>query len=89
MSTETTNLGLTKPDVSERYDLDVWNGNSDLVDAFAGEVNTSLAGKQDALTFDTTPTEDSVNPVTSGGIYAALHALEQRIATLEGGGGNG
>jgi len=31
-----------------------------------------LAGKQDALTFDTTPTENSANPVTSGGVYTAL-----------------
>ena len=29
-------------------------------------------GKQDVLTFDQTPTEDSVNPVTSGGVYDAL-----------------
>lgn len=29
-------------------------------------------GKQDALTFDTTPTENSINPVTSGGIYNVI-----------------
>lgn len=29
-------------------------------------------GKQDALTFDTTPTENSTNPVTSGGIYNVI-----------------
>lgn len=29
-------------------------------------------GKQDTLTFDTTPTQNSTNPVTSGGIYTAL-----------------
>ena len=28
--------------------------------------------KQNALTFDSTPTENSTNPVTSGGVYAAL-----------------
>ena len=31
----------------------------------------ALAAKQDALTFDTTPTEGSTNPVTSGGVKAA------------------
>ncbi len=31
------------------------------------EVVTDLSGKQDTLTFDETPTEDSANPVTSGG----------------------
>lgn len=29
-------------------------------------------GKQDALTFDTAPTENSTNPVTSGGIYNVI-----------------
>lgn len=31
-----------------------------------------LSGKQDTLTFDTTPTQNSTNPVTSNGIYEAL-----------------
>jgi len=31
-----------------------------------------LAAKQDTLTFDTTPTANSTNPVTSGGVNAAL-----------------
>lgn len=33
---------------------------------------TSWDNKQSALTFDNTPTENSTNPVTSGGVYAAL-----------------
>lgn len=33
---------------------------------------TLLAGKQNTLTFDTAPTADSSNPVTSGGVYNAL-----------------
>lgn len=33
---------------------------------------SSDPGKQDKLTFDTTPTEESTNPVTSNGIFAAL-----------------
>lgn len=31
-------------------------------------MNTALAGKQDTLTFDSTPTASSTNPVTSGGV---------------------
>ena len=31
-----------------------------------------LAGKQDILTFDNAPTENSDNPVKSGGVYSAL-----------------
>ena len=36
------------------------------------EMNTKLAAKQDALTFDTAPTANSTNPVTSGGVKTAL-----------------
>jgi hypothetical protein len=35
--------------------------------------------KQDVLTFDATPTENSTNPVTSGGVYAADAGLDRRI----------
>lgn len=36
------------------------------------QLNNGLAGKQNTLTFDSTPTEGSTNPVTSGGIYSAF-----------------
>lgn len=32
------------------------------------EIDTALAGKQNTLTFDSTPTASSTNPVTSGGV---------------------
>lgn len=35
-------------------------------------ITDELNTKQDALTFDTTPTENSTNPVTSGGIYNVI-----------------
>ena len=35
--------------------------------------------KQDALTFDTTPTEGSTNPVTSGGIKAVLDEKQETV----------
>lgn len=38
--------------------------------------------KQDKLTFDQTPTENSTNPVTSGGVYAADAALQQAIEAI-------
>ena len=51
-----------------------------------------FASKQDVLTFDTTPTEDSANPVTSGGVYTALSNKQNTIgngditnAMLDGG----
>lgn len=36
------------------------------------QLNSGLEAKQNTLTFDSTPTENSLNPVTSGGIYAAF-----------------
>ena len=38
-------------------------------------VQTGLAGKQDTLTFDSTPTSGSTNPVTSGGVYEKIGAV--------------
>lgn len=40
---------------------------------------TAWNGKQNALTFDTTPTAGSTNPITSGGVKAALDDLPQPI----------
>jgi len=40
---------------------------------------TAWNGKQNALTFDTAPTAGSTNPVTSGGVKAALDDLLQPI----------
>lgn len=43
------------------------------------EVDTLLGGKQSTLTFDTTPTASSTNPVTSGGIKTALDAKQNTL----------
>ena len=40
-----------------------------------------LNGKQNTLTFDGTPTENSDNPCTSGGIYTAESTLQQNVNT--------
>ncbi len=44
-----------------------------LVDLTVMNSNLGLNAKQNVLTFDSTPTENSTNPVTSGGVYAALN----------------
>lgn len=44
------------------------------------EITGLLAEKQNTLTFDTTPTEGSENPVTSGGVYTAVDGLNQSLA---------
>lgn len=48
------------------------NASIDNINGEIGDINTALAGKQDTLTFDDTPTSGSENPVKSGGIYDGL-----------------
>lgn len=51
--------------------------------ASTSALTTGLAGKQNTLTFDSTPTQNSTNPVTSGGVYAANNAQNTQIANLK------
>ena len=51
------------------------------IDSF-GDVETALSGKQDTLTFDDTPTQNSNNPVKSGGIYNSQQAQDTEIIYL-------
>ena len=46
---------------------------------FADQLEDALELKQDELTFDSTPTSGSGNPVTSGGIYTALAAKQNNL----------
>lgn len=48
---------------------------------------TTWNGKQNALTFDSAPTQGSTNPVTSGGIYTVIGNLESLLTTLISGNG--
>lgn len=47
---------------------------SNIHTSLQNSINGLSTGKQDKLTFDTTPTADSTNPVTSAGIKAAIDA---------------
>lgn len=53
------------------------------VDGEISTINTALSGKQSTLTFDSTPTANSTNPVTSGGIKTALDNKETAINNVE------
>lgn len=46
---------------------------------YVNELNTEIEGKQDTLTFDTTPTANSTNPVTSNGIKTYVDTLVQNL----------
>jgi len=53
------------------------------LDAYTkAQVDALLTAKQDTLTFDQTPTAESTNPVTSGGVSSALAALNTALTTL-------
>lgn len=48
-----------------------------------GDLDSSDLGLQSALEFDDSPTEDSANPVTSGGVYEALQGKQDTISDLD------
>lgn len=52
-------------------------------ETLAGNKTAGNLGLQDALTFDSTPTEDSANPVESGGVYNALAGKQDNL-TFDG-----
>lgn len=58
MAEQTTNLGLTKPDAAEGYDVNVFNNNADAIDQFAGEMRNALGGSGGGL-------DDKLNTIIS------------------------
>ena len=54
--------------------------NEESVDA---QISTAVQNLQTKLTFDTAPTADSTNPVTSGGIKTALDAKQNTFTIVE------
>ena len=87
------------PDANKAVNVSVPTALSDLSDDSTHRLvsdteKTTWSGKQDALTFDTVPTQNSTNPVTSGGLYTvitqneltaatALNDLNDRVSDLE------
>jgi len=48
---------------------------SDIPDVSGFVTQSALTAKQDVLTFDSFPTANSINPVTSGGVYTAIQNI--------------
>ena len=48
------------------------------------DAGKAVADFQEKLTFDTTPTQNSTNPVTSGGVYSALQEKQNTLTAGEG-----
>jgi len=55
------------------------------VDSNEDSIETTLQGKQEVLTFDSTPTENSTNPVTSDGIYNSLSNKADKVSNATNG----
>ena len=55
------------------------NANITAINTLIEAIETELEGKQDTLTFDTTPTDGSNNPVTSNGIFDALEGKQDTL----------
>ena len=76
MATQTTNYHLAKPDITDNVDITVLNGNADIIDT---QLKRLSDDKQDELTFDSTPTAGSSNPVTSDGLKQAFDAVQASL----------
>ena len=72
---KTGDVTLTKSDVG----LGNVDNTSDADKPISTATQEALNAKQNTLTFDTTPTSGSTNPVTSGGVYTAESQLKSAI----------
>ena len=80
----TGNNYLTLADVSVIPDVSsfITSAVSNLTNYYdKNTVDAALAGKQATLTFDSAPTQNSTNPVTSGGVYTAMANVGSPTAT--------
>ena len=71
-----------EPSEDETYHYTV--GKSEYNLPIKENVEYALSLKQNTLTFDTTPTAGSTNPVTSGGIKLAIDAVPRGITDYDG-----
>ena len=64
-----------------------WNAEDNTLEdagvAITAADKAAWDGKQDALTFDDAPTQDSTNPVKSGGVYTALSGKVDKSSTAD------
>lgn len=74
-----TDVAIVEPSEGV-YKYDAMSGMVDLSNYYTdSEVDTLLACKENALTFDSVPQENSQNPVTSDGIWAALQTKQDTL----------
>jgi hypothetical protein len=73
----TGNVNITKTNIG----LGNVDNTSDLDKPISTATQTALDGKQATLTFDSTPTAGSTNPVTSGGIATEISAINNNLSS--------
>ena len=79
---ETLGNYQSKIDSSHKLSADLVDDTSTTNKFVDAEEKATWNAKQNALTFDTTPTESSTNPVTSGGIYTYVTTIVGDIETI-------
>lgn len=88
---ETLGNYQSKIDSSHKLSADLVDDTSTTNKFVDAEEKATWNAKQNALTFDTTPTENSTNPVTSGGIKTYVDTIvgdiESILEELDVGGG--
>lgn len=84
MATQTENLGLTKPNAAEGYDINVFNNNADAIDQFAGEMRNALGGAGGGLgdKVDTLLENVAAVKTDTAALVQALATANANIATL-------
>lgn len=91
MAEQTTNLGLTKPDAAEGYDIAVFNANADILDGAVGALQNELGGsgggfgdKVAALQESMTAARSEIAAVKTDteALALALASANQNIVTL-------
>jgi hypothetical protein len=79
MATNTTNLGLTKPDLAEGYDVNVFNTNADILD---GAVGALIAQSGNTEKLDTLINDVAEVKADTTALIQALEMANQNINTL-------
>lgn len=84
MATQTENLGLTKPDAAEGYDINVFNGNADILDDAVGALLNELGGNGGGLgeKVDTLLENVAAVKTDTAALVQALTTANANIATL-------
>lgn len=84
MAEQTTNLGLTKPDAAEGYNINVFNNNADIVDGAVGALLNELGGNGGGLGDKVDTLLDNVAAVKTdtAALVQALETANANIATL-------